>query len=232
MTMTNSFRDISDADPLTRLSEAVARERKATAELIALLMEADDRALYLGQGCSSLYSYCTQVLHLGQHAAYSRIEAARTARTFPIVLQRLESGALNLTSVGLLRPHLTADNHVAVLDAAAHKSKYDVKKLIATLDPGPVVTDGYRIQLTISLETYGKLRRVQDLLRHRVPNGDIATIFDKAITLLLQETLKTKIGATRCARATLPIVSSGRRIPAAVRRAVWQRDGGRCAFHG
>ena len=63
-----------------RLAE---RERGATADVIAALMELDARKLYLGEGCSSLFTYCTQVLHFSEHAAYGRIEAARAARRFP-----------------------------------------------------------------------------------------------------------------------------------------------------
>ena len=43
-------------------------------------MELDARRLYLREGCSSLFTYCTQVLHLAEGSAYNRIEAARAAR--------------------------------------------------------------------------------------------------------------------------------------------------------
>jgi hypothetical protein len=52
-------------------------ERRATAQLIASLAELDARRLYLGEGCASLFAYCTRVLHLSEYAAYGRIEAAR-----------------------------------------------------------------------------------------------------------------------------------------------------------
>jgi len=42
--------------------------RHATAQLIAFLAEMDARRLYLAEGCSSLFTYCTQVLHLSEHA--------------------------------------------------------------------------------------------------------------------------------------------------------------------
>ena len=87
------------------------REREATARLIALLAEVDERRLYLGEGCSSLFTYCTQALHLSEHAAYGRIEAARAARRFPVVLDLLSEASLTLTSVTLLAPHLTPTNH-------------------------------------------------------------------------------------------------------------------------
>ena len=71
-------------------------ERCATAHLIALLMELDTRRLYLGEGCSSLFTYCTQMLRLSEHAAYNRIETARAARRFPVILELVESGDANV----------------------------------------------------------------------------------------------------------------------------------------
>jgi len=66
---------MSNTELLKAIVSAAHNERRATAELLALLAEVDARRLYLGQGCSSLFSYCTQVLHLSEHAAYHRIEA-------------------------------------------------------------------------------------------------------------------------------------------------------------
>ena len=72
----------------------VACEHNATAALLRSLMEVDSRRLYLREGCSSLFTSCTQVLHLGEGAAYNRIEAARAAHRFPSVLSALEDGSL------------------------------------------------------------------------------------------------------------------------------------------
>src|SRR5688572_11087719 len=97
---------LSDAQLLANARRLANAERYATADLIVALAELDARRLYLGEGCSSLFTYCTQVLHLSEHAAYGRIEAARAARRFPIILDLFSNGSINLTTVGLLRPHL------------------------------------------------------------------------------------------------------------------------------
>src|SRR6188508_94329 len=102
---------LSDPDLVDEVKRLTANERHATAQLIAALGEFDARRLYLGQGCSSLFTYCTQVLHLSEHAAYLRIEAARAGRKWPTILELLAEGALHLTAIGLLAPHLTAENH-------------------------------------------------------------------------------------------------------------------------
>src|SRR4030095_1858236 len=100
---------LSDAELLATVKRLAGNERHATVQLVAHLAEMDARRLYLGEGCSSLFTYCTQVLHLSEHAAYGRIEAARAAREWPGILELLADGALHLTAIGLVAPHLTAD---------------------------------------------------------------------------------------------------------------------------
>jgi 5-methylcytosine-specific restriction endonuclease McrA len=130
---------LSDRDLLAEVVRLAACERAATAALIALLAEVEARKLYLVEGCSSLFGYCTERLHLSEHAAYHRIEAARAVRAFPILLAHLESGALTLTAVTLLRPHLTETNHETLLEAARGRSKRDVELLVRRLAPLPDV---------------------------------------------------------------------------------------------
>ncbi len=280
---------LSDRELLAQVNVAVHAERQASAQLIALLMELDTRRLYLGEGFSSLFTYCTQALHLSEHAAYNRIEAARAARRFPVVLDLIAEGAVTLTTIRLLAPHLTLDNHREVLERARRKSKREVEYLVAGLCPRsdvpsairklptpphgaalrdvrpaatpavsldigadtaspppapppprpaevkPLAPERYKVQFTVSRQMHDKLRRAQDLLRHAVPDGDPAVIFERAITLLVAELERRKTAATDrptpACRAHRVTVNS-RHIPAAVKRTVWQRDGGRCAFNG
>lgn len=274
--------DLSDHDLLVELERAVSVERQTTTRLIALLIEVDSRKLYAGQGYSSLFTYCVHRLHLSEHAAYLRIEAARLARRFPTILDRLADGSLHLTAVSLLGPHLTPANHVDLLDSASHKSKRDVEQLIAGLRPQPDVPavirklpapalsvvsekehvpersmpdvssspavaapvsaparpavikplapERYKIQFTVSGETHEKLRRAQDLMRHVIPNGDVSAIFERALTLLLANLSKAKCGAAERPKDGRATRARSRHIPAAIKREVWRRDGGRCAF--
>ncbi|MDQ3349658.1 MAG: HNH endonuclease [Acidobacteriota bacterium] len=96
----------------------------------------------------------------------------------------------------------------------------------------PLTLERYRVQLTVGRETHDKLRRAQDLLRHAVPSGDPAVIFDRALTLLVEQLERTKCAAAVRPRASQEVGAGSRRIPAAVRRVVWNRDGGCCAFMG
>jgi 5-methylcytosine-specific restriction endonuclease McrA len=50
--------------------------------------------------------------------------------------------------------------------------------------------------------------------------------------VLLRELARTKHGAVARPRSAVASARRSRHIPAGVKRAVWQRDGGRCAFMG
>jgi hypothetical protein len=124
-----SFADLSDEQLVAEVKRLAGSERRATAALIRALIELDARRLYLGEGYSSLFTYCTQALHLAEGAAYNRIETARAAGRFPMILDGLENGSLTLTTVRLLAPHLTVENHESVLTSAHHKRKQDIEQI-------------------------------------------------------------------------------------------------------
>jgi 5-methylcytosine-specific restriction endonuclease McrA len=96
----------------------------------------------------------------------------------------------------------------------------------------PLTPARYKMQITVGADTVGKLRRVQDLLRHGVPDGDPAVIIDRALTMLLRHLERTKMSVVSRPRASARTTSRSRYIPSSVRRAVWARDEGRCAFVG
>lgn len=128
---------LSDSELLGRLQQLVARERGATALLIAHLAELDARRLHLGVGCASTHAYCVQVLHLSEHAAYLRIEAARLARRFPLLLDELASGRLHLTGLARLGPHLTAENLADALAAVRHRTRREIEEYVERIRTTP-----------------------------------------------------------------------------------------------
>jgi 5-methylcytosine-specific restriction endonuclease McrA len=300
--MTNerpSIATLTDEELLTEVRRLAAGERRATVDVIHALMQLDERRLYLAEGCSSLFTYCTQVLHFSEQAAYGRIEAARAARRVPAILPLLEDGSLTLTAVGLLAPHLTAANQADLLAAARHKSKREIEQMVAAIRPrppaptiirraaapqppsilapglvggqavhtervhlsegtpaqpvvygpplqvalptasaskpavvAPLSPESYKVQVTISRRAHDHLRRAQELLRHSIPNGDAAQVIERALALLVQDLERKKSATVRNPRAASRPRTGSRHVPSAVRREVWHRDGGQCAFVG
>ena len=293
----NSLAQLPDRELIDATGRAAADERRATVELLALLGEVDARRLYLAEGFSSLFVYCTQELKLSEHEAYHRIEAARTARAFPIILVRLRERALTLTSVTLLRPNLTPANAEALIANAMHKTRREVEQQMAAIAPKPAVkptvrrlpdaisapqqhppvaqpevqadargvdalapssapmatsvppsslantsprskstplsSDRYLLRVTLSADAHATLQRARDLLRHSVPDGDPAAIVERALTVLVEDLERRRVGRVNRPRKTKVNADPGsRHIAAAVRREVWARDRGQCAYAG
>ena len=290
---------LSDEALLAKVKLLSERSREVTVELIAHLAVLDQRKRYRAEGAGTLFRYCTEVLRFSEAAAYNRIKAVRAVRRFPVILDRLADGSVNLTTVRLLAPRLTDANHEAMLAEVAGMTHRQVEKLVARLVPKPDVPstfrklpapmpsgmpdpraaveaedderratetsapcrrpvsttsavgaelvlsapptarsvvaplspDRYRVQFTVGKETEDQLRRLQDLLRGEIPDGDPGQIFARALPLLLELVEKRKFAATSKPRPGGATVTSGsRHVPAEVARAVWARDGGRCAF--
>ncbi len=61
----------------------------------------------------------------------------------------------------------------------------------------PLAPARYKIQFTASSEFEGKLARTRALLRHRIPDGDLAALFDLALSRLLADLERGKWAAAR-----------------------------------
>ena len=278
---------LPDGDLLRALHDLVARDRKLEADLLTHLAEVDARLLYLEEGCSSMFAYCTEVLRFSGAQAYDRIQAARAARSYPAVRERIRRGEIHLSGVKLLAPHLTPENHVELLDRARHRSKRAIEEFLAdrapkpdapsivrrlpqarsctgavdrpspdatsevtelgtsgttasapaarstSPPPSPLGRERFKIQFTAGPALREKLREAQALLRHQVPNGDMAQIFDRALTLLVEDARRRKFGETSrpvARRSAHERGPASRHIPAEIRRSVTARDQEQCAF--
>jgi hypothetical protein len=279
---------ICDDELLHRLAELMRQSRRVESDLVAHIAEVDERRLYAREASPSMFSYCTEVLHLSEAEAYLRITAARASREHPMLLAMLGDGRLHLTGIAKLAPHLTRGNRDALLKRATHRSKRQIEELIAGLAPRPdapavirklperrtqpalalplgperalmlaselrpggvaaspapaarppavvqaLAPARYKVQFTASTELHDKLERLRALMRSEVPDGDLTTIIDRAVTEKLERLEARRFAKTRAPRkepSETETPASSRHIPAAVRRAVRERDGNRCRY--
>jgi len=88
----------------------------------------------------------------------------------------------------------------------------------------PLAPERFALQVTIGQSTHDKLRYAQELLSHRLPSGDIAQVIDLALETLVRQLEKQKFAATNNPRPSSRRSTNARYIPAAVKRAVCERD--------
>jgi 5-methylcytosine-specific restriction endonuclease McrA len=230
---------LSDSALLSAVESNSRIDREGTIELVASLAELEARRLYSGLGYSSLYIYCTEHLRLSEHEARTRMEAARAALKCPMVLDMLVAGDLTMTTAAILKPWLTEENCLTLLEAARRKSKREVQAIVAKLGPSVdcdseiyPVPGGYRFEVTIDDDAYRTFRRLQELLRHAIPSGDPAQIVVTCFNTTLREIERRKLANVHRPRPQRLQNLRTRHIPADVRRQVWKRDGAQCAFVG
>jgi 5-methylcytosine-specific restriction endonuclease McrA len=97
----------------------------------------------------------------------------------------------------------------------------------------PLAPGRYKVQFTASAEFHEKLLRLRALMGPSTPDGDLAALLEQAVTEKIQRLEARRFARTQAPRTTIKnsqTFPTTRRIPAAVRRAVYERDGGRCRF--
>jgi 5-methylcytosine-specific restriction endonuclease McrA len=274
---------LSDDALMASLHHLSLDARRLDARVVVHLVEVEERRLHLKAACSSLFEFCVRRLGMSEGASFRRINAARLARRFPGLVGAIESGAVHLSALVLLRDHLTESNVDELVAACSGKTKREVEELVArraprpdvpsqirklpapvAVDPSPMAVRAslfgesppalasvpapaaslpprpaarteplsesrYKVQLTVGTALRDKLERAKDLLRHRNPGGDLAVVMEHALDALLAKLEKERLGKTSRPRRTERTTERGR-IPTAVRREVFARDGKQCTF--
>jgi 5-methylcytosine-specific restriction endonuclease McrA len=101
----------------------------------------------------------------------------------------------------------------------------------------PVAPGRYELVAIIDQETHDRLEASRELLGHAVPSRALIEVLERAIALQHAHLRKRRCGAADRPRtgahgseAPPRHSANPRHVPDAVRRAVWERDGGHCAF--
>jgi HNH endonuclease len=99
---------------------------------------------------------------------------------------------------------------------------------LATAVSEPLTAELCRLHLTVSKRFLAKLDSARAGQSHAQPGASAGEVIETALDLLLEQQAKRR-GAAAKPQAN-PRPSGPDHVPAAVRRAVWERDGGRCQW--
>ena len=215
---------LSDSELQLGLRELLVAGSRTEARIVAHLAEVDARKLHLTLGASSLFDYCLNRLGLSNNEAFHRITAARLARQFPVIFDLLESRAVHLTAVCLLRDHLTFANHAQLLDEVSHKTKTQIEELLARRFPRPDVAsrlrklpsfsetrgphgtlrgieplsgESYRLQVNVNVQLKQKIARARELTSHANSSGDLAVLVERAFDALIERLEAKRFAETK-----------------------------------
>ncbi len=134
--------ELSDDALVSQLAALCLEGHRLTARLVVYLIEVEERRLDSKAACTSMFDFCVRRLGMSEGAAFRRINAARLVKRFPGLLARIESGELRLSTLVLLRSHLTHGDEAqaaALAAAVAGKTQREVEEVLARIEPRPDV---------------------------------------------------------------------------------------------
>ncbi|HET9554630.1 MAG TPA: HNH endonuclease signature motif containing protein [Anaeromyxobacteraceae bacterium] len=110
----------------------------------------------------------------------------------------------------------------------------------------PVAAETWSLRVTVDAAFKEELDRLTELLSHKVPGGDLAAVLREAVQCAIEKhgkrrgavgpvrkpTKKAPASPPASPPASTPASAEREHVPAEVRRQVWKRDGGCCAWIG
>ncbi len=212
-----NLKNISDQTLLENTEKLVREERELLAKVLHHLREIDRRKLFSALGFKSLFEYAVKKLGYSEDQAGRRIAAMRLLEEIPEIEEKIETGALTLTNVGLAQTLFRAEQKAGtplpkekkleVLAQLENKSKRDAEKLVLTQSGEPtrliadrvrpVTADKVEIKFIADQNLHNKLERLRGLLAHKHPNLSLAELVDHLAEIALRKLDPLQQGAER-----------------------------------
>ena len=236
---------MNDDDLIASTREIASRSNRVEAELLLYLGEIDARKIYRERASPSMIPAMLDALrsgavHLtGLRVLVPRLTEENHEKVLALAAGKSKREIEELAAALAPQPPVPdairkLPNRELVLAApvmsatSAASSRAQHRSVVA-----PLSADTFEIKFTASRVVRDKLRQAQDLLRHRIPNGNLAQVFEKALDTLIEKVLKERFAVGRKPRLQSvpgPIASASHEAPDAMKREVYERDEGRCAF--
>jgi hypothetical protein len=193
------MQSIKNAELLSQFKTLVASERKITAQVLKYIAEIDRRRLYLELAFGSLFDFLTKGNGYSNGAAMRRIQAARLLRDVPEVLEKIQTGEVNLSQLTILqkatKEHLAQTGHKIdskrkqeLVQKIIGKTQQqtvvvlncDLQIALPKVIPQPVYHKDESVTLTLRLskEQLAVAEQTRSLLSHAVPGGEWEKILD------------------------------------------------------
>lgn len=192
------LQNTSDTKLIDEVKNLVQQERSTSRALIERFAEVDRRQLYLQFGYGSLFEWLTKDLKYSSSAAFRRVEAARLLQRVPSVAERLETGAINLTTLARIQTlarqeekrtgtRVTDQQRHDLLLKIENKASAQAESILLQELPlaaktqeqiRPLDADLSRLSVTFKGEQLQKLKRVRQLLSHKDPRSNFADIIE------------------------------------------------------
>lgn len=189
-----SLKTLQDHELLSRAQSLAQDERRAGIALLHHLREIERRRLY-ARAYGSLHEYVVRELGYSDGAAHRRISAMRLLKVVPELEEKLQTGAVSLSTASQVQNFIRAEKRITGSEASVQelrslvaaiegKSSRQTEAMLAARSPQvamairerPRSIDGSNVQVTVvlSAELQEKLQKLRDRFAHQKLNPTLA----------------------------------------------------------
>ncbi len=242
-----NLKNITDSELIKKTENLVRTERETLTVLLHHLREVQRRRLFSTLKYKSLFDFTVRHLKYPKDQAYRRIAAMKLLNELPEVEEKINSGAISLTHIGLAQSffrqeekftdkELTTDQKNEVFEMIAGKSVRDAERITLALASNPVEIKPDRVKavsanrievkFTATCEVENKIETLKGLLAHKFPSLTIGELFDKLCDLGIEAwdpAAKAKFAAPRKTSTERKKISQ-----AEIRRNIFRKAQNKC----
>ena len=128
---------LSEDELVAQLASLCLDGKRLVARVIEHLIAIEDRDIHLRAACDTMWAFCVTRMNMSEGEASRRLTAVGLVRRFPSLLGRIARGEVHLSALKLAAKHLDESNADRILDAMKHKTKTEVRELLAAMFPRP-----------------------------------------------------------------------------------------------
>ncbi len=142
--MKRSIEQLSNNAVIQEGDRAVRNEHVLLISILECLNEIERRSLYLKEGYSSLYAFCTFRWRYSPSKAGRFIAAARSIVKFPAARRLLAERKITVCGLAKIARLLVEGNPVEILRSVSGKTFAEIEKIVASHQTAPTVRESVR----------------------------------------------------------------------------------------
>ena len=198
-----NLKNISNETLLSETDRHVKNEREQLITILYHLKEIEARRLFSSIGFKSMFEYAVKKLGYSEDQAMRRISAMRLLKELPEIETKINSGALNLSTLGRAQiffrkekkagSRVSSDQKRQLLEALEYKSAREADRIVLSLSSVPQTFQAEKIK-PINLELsevkfvadeqlLEKIKKLKGLLAHSNPQISMQELLHKLCDL-------------------------------------------------
>jgi hypothetical protein len=244
-----NLKSVSDMELRRDTKNLVKKEVLIGIEVLQHLREIDSRKSFALWGHSNLYAYCTEELKYSRGSAHRRIASMKLLREVPELEPKIESGELNVSTLSQahsffnqeerqLGKTYSVEEKKEILSQIEGKSSDQTERLLKSKSPEQKKPEKKRvlnaketeIRFTAGQNLMEKFERLKNLMGHKSDAQTYAGLFEELADLALKKLDPMEKPTVVPPSETKSSTGETRYIPEKLKRAIWQRDKGRCSY--